>query len=300
MSQICPFCFSAQHSSSYLPDTFFNKKRFEYIKCKKCSLIYLNPFPTAEDFTIIYPPSYQSGINNTIVPDQYRKIQGIRFSYGKQFDLIRKLSSGKKILDYGCGHANFLINARHNGFDCDGVEYNPDHVTILKKEIPNSNFYLIDAFLKDQTLHYDVIRLSNVLEHLTNPREITEKLVSKLNPNGILLIEGPIETNHTFALRIRQIYFNLSKLLRKNWVASHPPTHIFFANSTNQRNFFKNFPLQELHYELAESEWPFPEKWEEVKGIGSAFKFVIAKFSISIKPLSKNWGNTFIYIGRKA
>jgi len=299
MSTPCPFCYSTVSSSSYLPDTYFNSKLFKYIKCKNCSLIYLTPFPTQEDFTFIYPVSYQNGINAEILNDPYKKIPGIRFSYGKQFDLIKQYASGKKILDYGCGAANFLINAAHNGFECDGVEYNSEHISILKKEIPKSNFYSVEDFFNNNSLHYDVIRLSNVLEHLSNPRDITSRLLPKLNPDGILLIEGPIETNHTFALRIRQVYFNISKFLRKNRAAKHPPTHIFFANSTNQRDFFKHYTLEELHFELSESEWPFPEKWEEADGISGVIKFLIAKLSVSLSYLNKNWGNTFIYVGRK-
>ena len=200
MSQLlkqCPFCESKDLSFSYLPSTFFNNKRFDYFKCKNCKLHYVSPFPSQEDFEVIYPPSYQSGVNAEICLDPYKKISGIRFSYGEQFDLITKYAPGKKILDYGCGAANFIINARHHGFACDGAEYNPNHIAILKKEIPGSNFYTIEEFFKDDSTRYDVIRMSNVLEHLTNPREVTEKLISKLNPNGLLLVEGPIETNHT-------------------------------------------------------------------------------------------------------
>ncbi|MGZ3863961.1 MAG: class I SAM-dependent methyltransferase [Bacteroidia bacterium] len=299
MNPVCPFCFSKNHTYSYLPDTFFNNKKFTYLKCKDCRLHFVFPFPNAEDFEVIYPASYQSGVNSEICNDPYTKISGIRFSYGEQFDLIKKFAPGKQILDYGCGAANFLINARHSGFQCDGAEYNPEHIAVLRKEIPESTFYTIEDVLSGNTKRYDVIRLSNVLEHLTNPREITEKLISKLNPGGILLVEGPIETNHTFALRIRQIYFNISKLIRKNRLVSHPPTHIFFANSKNQRLFFKNYPLEELFFKLDESEWPFPESMAEARGPSGMLKFLIARFSMLIRPLSKNWGNTFIYIGRK-
>jgi len=96
MSQTCPFCFSGEHTSSYLPSTFFNNKRFDYVKCINCKLIYLNPFPVADDFEKLYPATYQSGINSSICEDPYKKIGGIRFSYGKQFDLITKYASGKK------------------------------------------------------------------------------------------------------------------------------------------------------------------------------------------------------------
>lgn len=297
--QSCPFCFSDKHTFSYLPPTFFNHKQFSYYNCKSCNLHYVHPFPDAGDFEAMYPPSYQSGVNAEICADPYNKVSGIRFSYGRQFDLINKYAAGKKILDYGCGNANFLINARHHGFNCDGAEYNREHVDILKKEIPGSNFYLLEDFFSDPNTTYDVIRLSNVLEHLTNPREITEKLVAKLNPKGILIIEGPVENNFTFALLIRKAYFRLGRLLRKNRVVSHVPTHIFFSNAHNQRGFFQHYPLQEMHFELAESEWPFPEKWEQVTGLASAFMFVSAKLSMMLKPLSKNWGNTFIYVGQK-
>ena len=298
MNPKCPYCNEAGFASSYLPDTFFNNKLFQYLKCKKCKLLFIYPFPQADDFIVMYPPSYQNGINFDIINDplsiESKKIS----SYGRNFELIQKFSTGKKLLDYGCGAANFLLNALHNGFECDGVEYNPEHVAVMKNEIPNSNFYTISDFLQNNTIKYDVIRLSNVLEHLTNPSEIIDQLKSKLNADGILLIEGPVETNPTFALRIRQLYFKTSKLLRKNRKVNHPPTHIIFANANNQRAFFKKMNLTELNFELWETAWPFPQQKSEITGIGSAIKFLIAKISIALKPLNKNWGNTFIYIGK--
>lgn len=297
MSHLCPFCSSSESKPSYLPDTFFNNKNFTYIQCKNCNLIYLNPFPTLEDYIVMYPPTYQSGINTEIIENE--KLAGLRFPYSKHFELIDKFSPGKKILDYGCGSANFVLNALKKGYECDGVEYNPAHVNILKKEIPAGNFYLIDGFLKSTTLKYDVIRLSNVLEHLENPNEIIQILISKLNPKGILLVEGPIETNFNLAFLFRRTYFQLYKFINKNRKASHPPTHIFFSNAVNQQEFFKQNNLHKLHFEVTECEWPFPENFNEVKSVGAFFKWIIAKKSKLLSRFNKNWGNTFIYIGKK-
>jgi len=245
----------------------------------------------------MYPPSYQSGINTQI--NENEKLAGLRFPYKKHFELINKFSPGKKIIDYGCGHANFVLNANKKGYTCDGVEYNPVHVDLLKKEIPTSSFYLIDDFLKRNDLKYDVIRLSNVLEHLDNPNQIVQTLVSKLNPKGILLVEGPIETNFNLAFLFRLVYFKLSKLLNKNRKVTHSPTHIFFSNSTNQKEFFIQNNLTELDFEVTECEWPFPENFSEVNSIGMFFKWVIAKKSKFFSYFIKNWGNTFIYVGTK-
>jgi 2-polyprenyl-3-methyl-5-hydroxy-6-metoxy-1,4-benzoquinol methylase len=296
----CPFCLSEQYSSSYLPDTFFNGKLFKYIKCKNCHLIYVNPLPKTDDYAAMYPPSYQSGINHEVLSDPNKKLPGLRFSYQKHFELIHKFSPSKKILDYGCGQANFLINAIHHGFECDGTEYNLQHIEILKKEIPKSAFYSIEEFISTNDLHYDVIRLSNVLEHLENPKTIIEKLILKLNDNGLLLVEGPIETNFSIALLFRKLYFKSRKLLQENWTVNHPPTHLLFSNAKNQRDFFSNFTLTDLHFEIMESEWPFPEKPEDVKSFGAMFKYCIAKLSIVFSMLLfSKWGNTFIYVGRK-
>lgn len=293
MNSKCLFCFSEKSSPSYLPSTFFNNKRFDCLTCSNCGLHYINPLPDDSDFMAMYPPSYQSGVNREICKDQYKKISGLRFSYGKQFDLINKHFKNARVLDYGCGHGNFLINAKHMGFECDGTEFNPTHVELLRKEIPGSNFYTIPNFLNDKNLKYDVIRLSNVLEHLTNPVEITKQLIDKLTPGGLLLIEGPIETNANLGFWIRKIYFKQ----RKNEPANHPPTHIFFSDSKNQRAFFENLGMKELHFQLSESAWPFPDKFSDVKGPGALFKYLAGKLSVGLKPLNKNWGNTFIYLG---
>lgn len=298
MQPVCPFCFSGECEISYLPKTYFNNKLFNYFKCKKCELHYVSPFPDAGDFDAMYPPSYQEGVNSEICKDPYEKINGIRFSYGKQFDLIKQYAPGKRILDYGCGNANFLINANHFGFECDGTEYNLKHIELLKAAVPESRFYLLEDFLKDKTIKYDVIRLSNVLEHLTNPREIIQQLTTKLNPMGLLIVEGPVENNFTFAFLLRKMYFQLKNKLKKNWVASHVPTHIFYSNSKNQLDFFKNYDLNVMHYEMDESAWPFPEKWSQVNGIGGALMYLAAKVSKMFRPINKNWGNTFIYVGQ--
>jgi len=296
----CPFCSSKEYTDSYLPSTFFNDKVFHYIKCTNCGLIYIDPLPQKDDFLLMYPPSYQNGINESILSNPYQKLNGLRFSYGKQFDLIKKHTSKKRILDFGCGNANFLLNANHQHFECDGVEFNPTHVEILKKEIKNRNFYTVEYFFTKDTSTYDVIRLSNVLEHLENPKEVISKLITKLNDDGILLIEGPIETNFSFALLFRKFYFKARKFIQRNWAAEHPPTHLLFSNAKNQKDFLKNFPLQELHFEVIESEWPFPENISDLKSIGSMFKYSIAKISVAFSKISfGKWGNTFIYIGRK-
>jgi 2-polyprenyl-3-methyl-5-hydroxy-6-metoxy-1,4-benzoquinol methylase len=288
----CPFCSHTAFTASFLPDTRFNQKTFRYVRCTKCALIYLDPFPAADDYAAMYPPTYQNGINPLVVADNV-KLPGLRFGYGKHYELINRFAPGRHIVDYGCGQANFVINALAKGYRCEGTEYNPAHIDVLRREIKNASFYQIDEFLRSPA-QYDVIRLSNVLEHLDKPGEIIDTLKRKLSPGGILLVEGPIETNFSPAFLVRKLYFKLAR----GKAASHPPTHIFFANAKNQREFFVRHGLKELYFEVAENEWPFPENLSEARGAGGLFKFLIAKTSKAVHKLFRSWGNTFIYAGR--
>jgi 2-polyprenyl-3-methyl-5-hydroxy-6-metoxy-1,4-benzoquinol methylase len=296
----CPYCKKEGSTPSYLPSTRFNSKVFDYFTCNSCKVIYINPLPDEDDYRKMYPPSYQSGVNKIILKNQYKKLPGLRFSYGLQFDLIKTHFKKKpSILDYGCGNANFLLNALHSGFTCDGAEFSEEHVQLLKKEIPSSNFYTIKDFLENKSLSYDIIRLSNVLEHMDTPNEVITSLVEKLNTNGLLLVEGPIECNFNAAFLSRKFYFTLMHKLKKGYIADHTPTHITFTNRVNQLNFFEKHNLQTVCYKITESAWPYPESFISAKGFGGKTKAIIGKFSVFLSSFTGKWGNTFLYIGAK-
>ncbi|HEX8515669.1 MAG TPA: class I SAM-dependent methyltransferase [Bacteroidia bacterium] len=296
----CPYCNHSGSSKSYLPSTGFNDKIFRYVKCDNCEVVYITPLPEQSDYYKMYPPDYQQGVDRTILPDPYKKLSGLRFSYGVQFDLIKKHFKGSpRMLDYGCGNANFLLNASAHGFTCDGVEFNQEHVDILKKEIPTSKFYTINEFLNSPQVTYDIIRLSNVLEHLDTPVETIRAIVGKLNPGGLLLIEGPIEMNTNLAMLSRKLYFKLKNISKGGYIADHTPTHITFTNSTNQLRFFSQFELLPLEFKTQESPWPYPNSFSSASGVGGKVKALIAKISIFVSSSFTGWGNTFIYVGRK-
>jgi 2-polyprenyl-3-methyl-5-hydroxy-6-metoxy-1,4-benzoquinol methylase len=298
----CPFCNDSHTISTSYPINIFNGKEFAYVRCKACRLAYLDNFPDESDYAAMYPPSYQrNGVENEIQPDPYVKLYGLRFSYGYQFDLIKKhVGAGARILDYGCGTGHFLANAVHYGFACDGAEFNPEYIKLLADNFKTSHFYTIQQVLSDNfTERYDVIRLSNVLEHLTAPREITRKLISYLKPGGILLVEGPIENNFSLAETFRKGYYRVDKWMHPKRTVSAPPYHIFFSDEKNQRQFFRDCGLEELDFNTGEEAWPFPASLSEAKGLKNKIMASVAKLSKAATGLfGKNWGNIFIYCGK--
>lgn len=294
---LCLFCNSNKLRPSWVRPTIYNGKLFNYKKCSNCSLIQLSPLPNAEDMEQMYPSSYQGGVEHTITAG---KMPGLRFSYSFQFNLIEKFAKqNPHILDYGCGNGNFVVNALNKSYICEGSEFGAEHVRLLNDQIPNSQFYSVDDFIKNSGKTYDVIRLSNVLEHLTNPKEILDLLIQRLTPQGILLIEGPLEINFSFAFIFRKIHVLFKNIFYIKKTETHSVTHIFLSNRKNQHSLFKNIGLETLIFKIKENAWPYPEKYELCTSTSDKIKFTLAKISMITAKLFPNWGNTFIYVGRK-
>ncbi len=287
---ICLFCSSISQSVSVYEDSIYNSKRFKYLKCNNCNLIFVDQTPTQEDFEKMYPVSYQG---------TYSSNGEIKYKY--IFDLIERYHNIKdlRILDYGCGAGQFAQEAIQKKLNTTGAEFSPDLIVKLKSQQPNAQFYTIADFINSDPSQdsYDVIILNNVLEHLPNPIEIVEMLKLKLNPNGIFIFIGPIENNFSFALLFRKALFAFRKFVLKRTV-SHPPRHLFYSNQKNQKSFFWDRKFKEEQFLITETNWPFPSNWNTTIGMKEKFLYLVGSLSCKLKRLNRNWGNGFIYVGR--
>lgn len=280
----CLFCKSDKVVQSPYEDTLFNNKVFKYLKCGNCQLVYVSPLPTDDDFMQMYPTSYQG--------DLIAEANGY---YNWLFDDVKKCGQYKGILDYGCGNGKFVLEALSKGYDVTGVEFNPTLVSNLKEKIPQADFLTVSAFL-EQRASYDIIFLGNVLEHLTNPKEMLLYLKSRLNKNGLLILEGPIEDNFTIAGTLRKFFFNKRKHAGNK--VYHAPRHIFYANYDNQLAILTSIGLEKIKYNINENSWPFPGSIKACRSIKDFAFWTIAVFSRLLGNFFPKSGNVFYYIGR--
>jgi 2-polyprenyl-3-methyl-5-hydroxy-6-metoxy-1,4-benzoquinol methylase len=281
----CLFCNSESFTSSPFEDTLFNDKRFEYKTCTSCQLVQVDPLPTLQDLTKMYAMDYY-GLKKVHPSNEYDTI----------FSQIKQLGDFKSVLDFGCGGCRFLVNAMDKGYEVTGVDFGNELIKNLENAYPQARFQEIETFYT-QNDYYDVIFVSNVFEHLTNPVEILHKLAQRLKPNGILVVDGPVENNITLAGLFRNVLFGLRKKMGK--VVSHAPTHLFYSNAKNQRQFFEQSGLETITYRLVEGSWPFPSKWSLANGLKAKCFYAVAQISIFLGKLLPNNGNVFYYIGRK-
>jgi SAM-dependent methyltransferase len=93
--------------------------------------------------------------------------------------------AGRKLLDFGCGDASFLLAAREDGWDCCGVDRSPP--ASIPDDLPV--VHSLDE-LGDRPL-FDCVTSWHVLEHLDDPVGLLTRLRAHVKPGGFVLASVP-------------------------------------------------------------------------------------------------------------
>ncbi len=100
-----------------------------------------------------------------------------------------------RVLDFGCGHGEFVAICRALGFEAQGVDFAPD-----RREHGLVTPYTSLAELRcdrPQDNGFDAVTLFEVLEHLSDPRGVLEELAQIMKPGAVLVLETPDTTGVT-------------------------------------------------------------------------------------------------------
>lgn len=99
-----------------------------------------------------------------------------------------------RVLDVGCGNGSELaLPLARLGFQVTGIDiHGPsiEHARQMGAGVANLN-YVCGRVEELKTLPYDVVILSEVLEHLKEPRLLLSAAIDKLNKNGVIIVTVP-------------------------------------------------------------------------------------------------------------
>lgn len=193
------------------------KGTFQYVQCKNCGLVYMNPQISFEDVKAFYPcdyAPYKSGLGDTRKSKKISK-SGLKKNRLPK-PLLQKLNKNSSVLDVGCGNGKFLGEIKQV-FGCSvyGVDMSEEAVKTAKED------YGIDVFLGVITAapfppgSFDVITARQYLEHVYNPQEVLQVFFRLLKPGGLCLIYTPNFNS-----------FN-AKLFKNRWYALDCPRHLY-------------------------------------------------------------------------
>lgn len=201
-----------------LVDTRFGVPgEYSACKCLACGLEQIFPCPKPDELKTLYERFYnfggESGTTYTRWRDWFFTSPIYRMWTLLDGDGSFHGRKGKgRLLDIGCNEGRGLKIYRQNGFSPEGLELNPKAADVARRAGFTVHDMLIENFRPSD--RYDVVVLSNVLEHSLNPKAMLEHIADILNPGGQIWISCPNSQSW------------LRKLFGAAWINWHVPFHI--------------------------------------------------------------------------
>lgn len=132
--------------------------------------------------------------------EQYLKFKTQRTQ--PAYDLAKRILSDnpQKVLDIGCGPGNStaVLKERFPKADILGVDNSEDMIEKARESYPELNFRICDAAAESDTLDtYDVIFSNACLQWIPRHREFIPAIFNKLNKNGVLAVQIPMNGQET-------------------------------------------------------------------------------------------------------
>lgn len=223
-------CYVCGHEGKFLyenlKDRLFNVEGdWDLIKCEAsdCGHVWLTPRPTNDDIGKLYKEyvthdidqrkptlfakietmlqseelmlacGYESNNTNILVKmyGRFRSLFGYRLETVESSVMWLNASERGRLLDVGCGNGLFLKKMRELGWLVAGVEPDPKAVQVARNQhgLEVSQGTLMDAGLQENS--FDVVTMSHVIEHVSDPIELLRACHRVLKPGGKLVAVTP-------------------------------------------------------------------------------------------------------------
>ena len=236
----CPLCYQpgAQRQFSGRDRVHGIPGEFSIYHCEYCQAYFIQPWLTMQELLRYYPEDYGrfrhgESLQRKRHDDWRRFILEHHYGYPSQ-SRLRKSRAARiaarvlswvaakgvipyrgsgRVLDIGTGGGSYLFRLKQWGWSTFGVE--PSETGYQRARSLGLNVFhgtLEAAGFPDS--FFDVVRLSNVLEHLPNPRATFEEIYRILRPDGLVYVTVPNTDSMVF------------RLFRENWYAIDVPRHV--------------------------------------------------------------------------
>lgn len=174
-------------------------REFQVVECTSCSLLRLEPQPSADELQHFYPHHYWWAPDGSVVgrlEGFYRRLvlrDHLRF-------VAPGVEENRPVLDVGCGGGSFLAAFRRRGIRVVGMDFSPQAANVSWREngVPAVCGRLENAPFPAES--FGVITLFHVLEHLAEPAACVAAARRLLVPGGRLYAQVPNAASWQFLL----------------------------------------------------------------------------------------------------
>ncbi len=196
---------------------------FTAVKCRSCSLVYLDPRPTLADMEMIYPPDYHAF---DFSEEDYGLVHKIRsrLEAKRLLDYCGPLHDGARILDVGCGdgfHLRLLREFGNKSWQLEGIDLDRRAIDAAERSGLKVHYGSVESLGLEPEI-YDVIYTIQTIEHVERPDKFLSALSRLIKPGGRVVIV----TDNTDSLD-----FGLFK--KGYWGGYHFPRHLNLFNKAS-------------------------------------------------------------------
>ncbi len=166
---------------------------FVMVQCRACGHLYLNPRPTPDSASVIYPPDYytlagrHAGQGSRLIAALKRRVVLRRLAAFREL-----LNRPVRVLEVGCGDCALLLALRRSfpAVGLTGVDLAmPKDVA---RECRSRGIELVQGPIEDVALEagaYSLVVMNQLIEHLWDPAGVLDKVHAGMAPGGMLSIE---------------------------------------------------------------------------------------------------------------
>jgi len=182
----CPVCLQSNATRFA-----FERDGNSIYSCASCHLEFQFPQPTDERLAAIYSSEYFLGSKSARALENQRSLKSatalLYLNVLKPF-----LKPNARLLEIGCGHGEFLVEAQSHGYHVEGLEYSAHAAGEANSRLGHAAVRVGSPEVDCLTASaYSLIAAFDVIEHLRRPRQTLEHLYTALEPGGIIAVVTP-------------------------------------------------------------------------------------------------------------
>jgi SAM-dependent methyltransferase len=202
------------------------------VRCADCSLVYLRDYTPAllehhgDDF--VRTKVSQCGHEPS---SEHERLFAGRLAWAEA------RTSGRRVLDIGCGNGAFLLAAQQRGWRACGLDNSAVPRELLAPRGIEVSVRDAVEYLEEQRASFDFIHMNHSLEHIPQAAETLLAARHALAPGGLLHVEVPNELDNLVyrALALLGRKSKRGSLLGRSRPAAAPSPHLYFFNKRSLR-----------------------------------------------------------------
>lgn len=190
---LCPIC---NHSSFKhflnVPDWLVSNEVFELKQCKKCQFVFTANAPLENDAGPYYNSEEyveHSDTSSGLIYSIYHVARRVMLNF--KYLKIKRLRTGKKLLDVGSGSGYFMNFMKKKGYEVTGVEISEKAAKLCENNFgikAHSPKEFVQGKLDN---NYNIISLWHVFEHVYDYDTYFELFSKSLDEKGYLILALP-------------------------------------------------------------------------------------------------------------